>query len=270
MAAPGIKACCVPSAGRAPRDVPRDLPRPGAMDDGPRVAIPGGACTIGTDAPVFREDGEGPARPVTLKPFLHRRPCRHQPPLRRLRRGDRLPHRCGALRLVLCLPRLRPRRPRRPGPGGHALVAQGGRCLLGGAGGPGSDRRRAPTIRPCMSPGPTPPPSPPGPAGACRPRRNGNTRPGAAPPPPAFPGATTSRRQQRRPLQHLAGRLSAPEHRRRRLRRHRAGGRLPPQRLRPVQHVRQCLGMVRGRLPRALAVGGREARNRPRRRRRNA
>ncbi|MGK7864932.1 formylglycine-generating enzyme family protein [Falsiroseomonas sp. E2-1-a4] len=33
------------------------------------VAIPGGTVTIGTDAPIFREDGEGPARRVTLRPF---------------------------------------------------------------------------------------------------------------------------------------------------------------------------------------------------------
>jgi formylglycine-generating enzyme required for sulfatase activity len=32
-------------------------------------SIPGGTATIGTDAPVFRADGEGPARRVTLRPF---------------------------------------------------------------------------------------------------------------------------------------------------------------------------------------------------------
>ncbi|MBR0648636.1 formylglycine-generating enzyme family protein [Roseomonas terrae] len=33
------------------------------------VDIPGGGTTIGTDAPVFRDDGEGPARRVTLRAF---------------------------------------------------------------------------------------------------------------------------------------------------------------------------------------------------------
>jgi formylglycine-generating enzyme required for sulfatase activity len=64
------KACCVPATGRVAADAPRLPPQAGGADDGPRVLIPGGAGIIGTDAPVFREDGEGPARPVALKPFL--------------------------------------------------------------------------------------------------------------------------------------------------------------------------------------------------------
>lgn len=47
------------------------------------------------------------------------------------------------------------------------------------------------------------------------------------------------------PLQHLARHLPHPQHRRRRLPRHRARRRLRAQRLRPVQHLGQRLGVVR-------------------------
>ena len=54
--------------------------------------------------------------------------------------------------------------------------------------------------------------------------------------------------------QHLAGRVSVPEHASRRLRAHLAGHRLPAERLRPLRHDRQCLGMDQ-RLLRAEASG---------------
>lgn len=66
------KPCCVPAAGRdawlaAPRPAPLSVAT--GRDDTPIVTIPGGKVTIGTDNPVFREDGEGPARRVQLRPF---------------------------------------------------------------------------------------------------------------------------------------------------------------------------------------------------------
>jgi formylglycine-generating enzyme required for sulfatase activity len=62
--------CCVPSAARGavPVGGPAAAGAPG-RDGTTIVAIPGGVATIGTDAPVLREDGEGPARRVTLRPF---------------------------------------------------------------------------------------------------------------------------------------------------------------------------------------------------------
>ncbi len=60
----------MPSAGRpGPAGAPGLLPTPAAADESLRLPVPGGTCSIGTDAPVFREDGEGPARRVTLRPF---------------------------------------------------------------------------------------------------------------------------------------------------------------------------------------------------------
>jgi sulfatase modifying factor 1 len=68
---PTRKACCVPATGREPpADIAAPPPAGATTDEGLRLPVPGGAAHIGTDAPVFREDGEGPARPVTLKPFL--------------------------------------------------------------------------------------------------------------------------------------------------------------------------------------------------------
>ncbi len=67
MQAPA-KTCCVPATGRAAGPaVP--LPAAGGGDHSLVVDVPGGTVTIGTDKPVFREDGEGPARRVTLRPF---------------------------------------------------------------------------------------------------------------------------------------------------------------------------------------------------------
>lgn len=66
------KACCLPIAGRSsglPSGPAPALPVAGGGDLAMTVAIPGGTVTVGTDAPVFRADGEGPARRVTLRPF---------------------------------------------------------------------------------------------------------------------------------------------------------------------------------------------------------
>ena len=65
-----VKGCCVPArTGVAPTPA-MVLPPPVVPDDGAHaVPIPGGPAAIGTDAPVFVADGEGPARRVTLRPF---------------------------------------------------------------------------------------------------------------------------------------------------------------------------------------------------------
>jgi len=41
----------------------------GAQDLALILPIPGGTAVVGTDTPFLREDGEGPARRVTLKPY---------------------------------------------------------------------------------------------------------------------------------------------------------------------------------------------------------
>jgi formylglycine-generating enzyme required for sulfatase activity len=65
--------CCVPAAIRdaAPEASPASAPPVASpiRDAAKTVHIPGGAATVGSDAPFFREDGEGPARRVTLRPF---------------------------------------------------------------------------------------------------------------------------------------------------------------------------------------------------------
>ena len=70
-ALPVRKACCVPTRGAAaavpgPSPVPCAAPPPCAATI---VAIPGGTAIIGTDAPEFRADGEGPARRIAIRPF---------------------------------------------------------------------------------------------------------------------------------------------------------------------------------------------------------
>jgi sulfatase modifying factor 1 len=63
--------CCAlsrgPSRGHSPFPHP-DCASIARTDDG-IVNIPGGETIIGTDAPVYRADGEGPARRVALRPF---------------------------------------------------------------------------------------------------------------------------------------------------------------------------------------------------------
>ncbi|WP_368417266.1 SUMF1/EgtB/PvdO family nonheme iron enzyme [Falsiroseomonas sp.] len=64
--------CCIPHGAREPQDeAPAVVPRAAApaRDVAVIVPIPGGTATLGTDTPVFRADGEGPARGVTLRAF---------------------------------------------------------------------------------------------------------------------------------------------------------------------------------------------------------
>jgi formylglycine-generating enzyme required for sulfatase activity len=63
-----IPSCCPPSA--PPRVAPA-MPTLAitARDVAPVVAIPGGVVTVGTDRPLLAQDGEGPPRRVTLRPF---------------------------------------------------------------------------------------------------------------------------------------------------------------------------------------------------------
>ncbi|HEV7263353.1 MAG TPA: formylglycine-generating enzyme family protein [Falsiroseomonas sp.] len=61
---------CCPAGSREASAPPAAPARHvGGRDLAETVAIPGGSATIGTDAPELREDGEGPARCVTLRPF---------------------------------------------------------------------------------------------------------------------------------------------------------------------------------------------------------
>ena len=78
---------------------------------------------------------------------------------------------------------------------------------------------------------------------ACRPRPSGNS-PRAADSTASATCGATSRLERQRAGQHLAGRLPRQEHRRGRLRPDRAGEELPAERLRPVRHGRQRVGVV--------------------------
>lgn len=62
------EGCCQPDGrtGRSPGTAPAGLNRPPER----AVRVPGGSVQVGTKAPVFRPDGEGPPRTVRLKPFL--------------------------------------------------------------------------------------------------------------------------------------------------------------------------------------------------------
>jgi len=63
--------CCLPDRSRSESRPRREAPPTGGTQssaDG-RVAIPGGLALVGTDRPMLRADGEGPARQVRLKPF---------------------------------------------------------------------------------------------------------------------------------------------------------------------------------------------------------
>ena len=110
-----------------------------------------------------------------------------------------------------------------------------------------------------------------GPARSCRPKRSGNSPRAAGSTAPTTPGAMSSR-PAARTGQHLAGRVSAREPLRRRLRADLTGDRVRAQRLRPARHDRQCLGvdhrLVLARAHRRRAEGvlhpGEPARRRPR------
>ncbi|MXP62124.1 formylglycine-generating enzyme family protein [Roseomonas sp. M0104] len=65
--------CCPPIAPRPETSRPDTAPvvpaATGTVPPAPILALPGGTVTVGTADPVLREDGEGPARRVTLRPF---------------------------------------------------------------------------------------------------------------------------------------------------------------------------------------------------------
>ena len=62
--------CCPAGAGREVSEAARPAAsRTAAPDHAMTVRIRGGSVVVGTDAPALREDGEGPARRVTLKPY---------------------------------------------------------------------------------------------------------------------------------------------------------------------------------------------------------
>ena len=98
-------------------------------------------------------------------------------------------------------------------------------------------------IRSCTSPTATPWPMRTGPARSCRPRRNGSSPHAAASTAPSSPGATSSRPAARHMANTWQGEFPHENLRARRLRAHLAGDGLPAQRLRPLRHDRQCLGM---------------------------
>jgi formylglycine-generating enzyme required for sulfatase activity len=64
------KGCCVPDATRRGGVAP-DLVHAGEPDRArtEAVPLPGGKAEVGTDAPVFPQDGEAPRRFVPIKPF---------------------------------------------------------------------------------------------------------------------------------------------------------------------------------------------------------
>lgn len=62
-------ACCVPARGATVARPEASAPAARIADATCGVPIPGGPAVIGTDAPVFAADGEGPARRITLRPF---------------------------------------------------------------------------------------------------------------------------------------------------------------------------------------------------------
>ena len=115
------------------------------------ASLAGGAFLIGSDDRwAYPEDGEGPVRRVSIGPFWIDRHAVSNARFDRVRRGDRVRHRGGALRLVVRLRRAAPRRlPAHPGRGPGALVAEGG--------GGGLAPPRGPTVidrRPSRPPGP--------------------------------------------------------------------------------------------------------------------
>ena len=129
--------------------------------------------------------------------------------------------------------------------GGHAVVAAG-RAMRRGSGRKGRARTSTSgrTIPSCMSPGMTRRPIAPGPARACRPRPNGNAPRAAAWKAGASPGATTLMQDGVPRCNVWRGAFpNAPEHGWQPAPVPAADGRA--QRLRPLQRLRQCVGVVR-------------------------
>jgi len=62
-------SCCPPGGPRGPM-LPAAFPTPTpGRDTALILPIPGGAVTLGTDAPLLPQDGEGPSRRAMLRPF---------------------------------------------------------------------------------------------------------------------------------------------------------------------------------------------------------
>jgi len=64
------KACCTPTTGRHSDGGTQADITPAATQDWDRVRIPGGRALVGTGQPQIKDDGEGPPRKATVKPFL--------------------------------------------------------------------------------------------------------------------------------------------------------------------------------------------------------
>ena len=65
-----MTSCCAPAVHRGAAQNRSAPVAVGAVGDGAvTCSVPGGTATVGTDTPVLREDGEGPARRVALRPF---------------------------------------------------------------------------------------------------------------------------------------------------------------------------------------------------------
>ena len=250
---------------------------PGERSTRGQVRIPEGTFWMGdSHGDGYAADGELPAAPRPALAVPHRHEGRDERPVRLLREGDRLRHRRRARRRVGGVPPRGRRRPGRhpPGRGRRAVVAGGARRGLAPSGGSALEHRRPaePPGRPRvvarragLLPLGRQAPADRGRVGVRRPRR---PRPRAV--------SLGRRAHPRRPvaLQHLAGRVPAAQHPRRRLPHHRAGDRVPAQRLRPAQHGRQRVGVVPRRVPRdrVRRPGGRRTpsstrsrRSRPRR-----
>ena len=261
--------------GRRPGPMER-RPRGSAMPigvpagDGPHagmVWIEGGSFTMGDDD---ERPEERAAHEVTSRRLLDRPPRGDQRPVRPLRRGDRLRHR-GRARARPEGPSRRAaraagagrgrvhaaRRPAQPGRHQPVVALRAGRRLAPSARARQLDRAGT-IIRSSMSPTRTRWPTPNGPAASCRARRNGSSprAAGWTARPTAGATSTTIRSRAGAPT---AGRGSFRSRTvRGRLPRRGAGRLLRAQRLRPVRHGGQRLG-VRARLVRARAT-------RPRRR----
>ena len=195
-----------------------------------------------------------------------------------VRRGDRLRHRRRAQRPTPRTSRRAAREARRrlarlhaargPGPAGRSLplVALRPRARLAASRGAGQRHRRARrTTRSSTSARTTPSPTRSGPANGCRPRRSGSSPPAAGSTASPTSGATSSS-----PAASgwpTSGRASSPSRTRARTASPRTApvGALPAQRLRPLRHGRQRLGVVLRLVPARLLRRQRRAAARTRR-----
>ena len=127
-----------------------------------------------------------------------------------------------------------------------ALVAPGRGRRLAPPGRPAVDPRRDGTsIRWCTSPGTTPSPTAPGPASACPPRPSGSTRARGGLEGQRYPWGDELEPGGEHRMNVWQGTFPTHNTLDDGYPRHRAGRRLPAERLRPPQHDRQRLGVVR-------------------------